>query len=76
MEGPQVFAVCFEGYAFLESMNLFSTPQELASCRTKCLHFGQMRHIPAGQTKRRSASVSPGLQVHGTCNMGVMNSYE
>jgi len=24
----------------------------------------------------RSASVSPGLQVHSTCNMGVLNSYK
>jgi len=28
-----------------------------------------------GLDKARSASVSPILQVHSTCNMGVLNSY-
>ena len=53
---------------------LFSTPQEWASCRTKCLHFGQMRHIPAGRTRRVAPLSARECRCKAPAIFGMLNS--
>ena len=50
-------------------------PAGMGIMQDKMLAFWTNETHSCGADKAHSASVSPGLQVQSTCNMGVLNSY-